>query len=237
MTILETLDKIAIDYSWSFSDKTIKDTSYITHGYYTYPAKFIPQLAGRLIEEYSKQGDIVIDPFMGSGTTVVEALVNDRIGIGTDVNEIAYLISKVKTTPIESKNLYKAFFKIENDLHLRLGKEYEQWVAEAHSQMPKNERIDYWFLPEQRDKLAIILFAIKEIGDKDIQDFFLVAFSQILKSTSIWLQKSIKPTRDLKKKSYDPLKLFLQQSQKMIKKHIEFDKLLSKRKYRYLPKD
>ncbi|WP_297972584.1 DNA methyltransferase [uncultured Capnocytophaga sp.] len=227
MTILETLDKIAIDYSWSFSDKTIKDTSYITHGYYTYPAKFIPQLAGRLIEEYSKQGDIVIDPFMGSGTTVVEALVNDRIGIGTDVNEIAYLISKVKTTPIESKNLYKAFFKIENDLHLRLGKEYEQWVAEAHSQMPKNERIDYWFLPEQRDKLAIILFAIKEIGDKDIQDFFLVAFSQILKSTSIWLQKSIKPTRDLKKKSYDPLKLFLQQSQKMIKKHIEFDKLLS----------
>ena len=59
-----------IDYTWSFSDKTIKDTSYITHAYYTYPAKFIPQLAKRLIEENSKEGDTILDPFMGSGTTV-----------------------------------------------------------------------------------------------------------------------------------------------------------------------
>lgn len=46
-TLLERTDlsTIPIDYSWSFADKTIKDTSYITHGYYTYPAKFIPQLA------------------------------------------------------------------------------------------------------------------------------------------------------------------------------------------------
>ena len=43
-------EAIPIDYSWSFTEKTIKDTSYITHGYYTYPAKFIPQLAQRLIQ-------------------------------------------------------------------------------------------------------------------------------------------------------------------------------------------
>ena len=91
---------ISIDYSWSFADKTVKETSYLTHGYYTYPAKFIPQLAARLIQTHSHEGDIVIDPFMGSSTTVVEAIINKRMGIGTDVNEIAWLLAKVKTTPI-----------------------------------------------------------------------------------------------------------------------------------------
>lgn len=110
------LSDIPIDYSWSFSDKTIKDTSYITHGYYTYPAKFIPQLAARLIKENSSENDIVIDPFLGSGTTVVEAIVNNRIGIGTDINEISYLIAKVKTTPINDLELMKEYSKLEIDL-------------------------------------------------------------------------------------------------------------------------
>jgi DNA modification methylase len=112
----QQLSTISIDYSWSFSDKTIKDTSYITHGYYTYPAKFIPQLAERLIKENSREGDVVIDPFMGSGTTVVEAIVNNRLGIGTDINEIANLLAKVKTTPIyywdSEKEVQNTIYKI-----------------------------------------------------------------------------------------------------------------------------
>jgi len=90
---------IPIIKDWSFADKTIKETAYITHSYYTYPAKFIPQLASRLIKDYSEKGEIVVDTFMGSGTTIVEAVVNNRIGIGTDINPIAHLVSKVKTTP------------------------------------------------------------------------------------------------------------------------------------------
>lgn len=43
----EILSNINVDKTWSFAEKTIKDTTYITHGYYTYPAKFIPQLASR----------------------------------------------------------------------------------------------------------------------------------------------------------------------------------------------
>jgi|GEM_PF-3435420 hypothetical protein len=49
----DNLSLIPIDYSWSFLDKTQKDTNYVTHGIYTYLAKFIPQLASRLICEYS----------------------------------------------------------------------------------------------------------------------------------------------------------------------------------------
>jgi len=129
-TLLERKDlsTVSIDYSWSFADKTIKDTSYITHGYYTYPAKFIPQLASRLINENSKDGDIVIDPFMGSGTTIVEAIINNRIGIGTDINEIAYLLAKVKTTPIKTAELLQEFGKVEFDLQSRLNGQYDYFL-------------------------------------------------------------------------------------------------------------
>lgn len=220
---------IPIDKSWSFSDKTIKDTTYITHGYYTYPAKFIPQLASRLINEYSSENDIIIDPFMGSGTTIVESIVNRRIGIGTDINNIAYLLSKVKTTPIKPIILMEELNKVIFDLYNRLNGQFDYFIKNAKKLLPPNERINYWFLPEQRDKLSIIFARILEIENKDVQDFFLIAFAQILKSCSIWLQKSVKPTRDKNKKIKEPLQLFINQLKKMIQKHYEFDKILDEK--------
>lgn len=224
---IKTLKEIEIDKSWSFSEKTIKDTSYITHGFYTYPAKFIPQLASRLILENSKENDIIIDPFMGCGTTIVESIVNNRIGIGTDINEIAYLITKVKTTPISYLDLQNEFNKIGISLYDRLNGQFKYFLSQSEKKLKYNERIDYWFKKEQKEKLSIILCRILEIKNNDIKDFFLVAFAQILKTVSIWMQKSVKPTRDNNKNNSDPLNLFLTQCKKMITKHSEFNKVLN----------
>lgn len=224
---IESLSKTPIDKSWSFSDKTIKHTAYITHGYYTYPAKFIPQLAARIITENSKEGDSVIDPFMGSGTTIVEAIVNKRIGIGIDVNEVAYLLAKVKSTPINSVELAKEFLNIQNDLSKRLNGKHEKYLNEATKRIPINGRIDYWFPEVQKSKLLVILDRILEIKNNDIKNFFLVSFAQILKSCSIWLQKSVKPTRDFSKKISDPHRLFITKTKKMIRKHDEFNSTIT----------
>ncbi len=223
---MTNFSELPIDYSWSFSDKTIKDTSYITHGYYTYPAKFIPQVASRLITENSFAGDIIVDPFMGSGTTIVEAIVNNRIGIGTDINEIAFLLAKVKTTPLEMTALAKEYDLIQQDLDFAVNWDYGNAVKSALEKIPDNERIDYWFLPQQKEKLAIIFARLLSIENENIRNFYFVAFAQILKSASIWLQKSVKPTRDMKKKIYDPIALFSAQAKKMLKKHSEFNALL-----------
>jgi DNA modification methylase len=217
---------ISIEYSWSFADKTPKDTAYITHGYYTYPAKFIPQLAARLICGHSDDGDIVIDPFMGSGTTIVEAMVNGRIGIGCDINEIACLVSEVKSTHIEYQRLLEEYQRIETDLKTRANGDFEQYARQAIAAIPQHERINYWFMPQQKEKLAIVLARITEIKNENILKFFLVAFAQILKSCSIWMQKSIKPTRDMGKTIYDPISLFLNQARKMIRHHYDFSKIL-----------
>src|SRR5919109_2723053 len=104
MQYLQT-EKVVDDDSWSFREIDRLGTSYLSHSYHRYPAKFIPQLAARLIKENSQVGELVCDPFMGSGTTLVEAIVNDRRTYGTDINPVAVLITKAKTTPIEPHNI------------------------------------------------------------------------------------------------------------------------------------
>src|SRR5919205_4653974 len=103
-----------VDDSWSFKEIDRVGTSYLTHSYHRYPAKFIPQLAARLIKENTIFGDLVCDPFMGSGTTLVEAIVHDRRAYGTDINPAAVLITKAKTTPIEPQKLERKVQSLKN---------------------------------------------------------------------------------------------------------------------------
>jgi len=73
----------------------------LTHTFYRYPARFSPVFARACIQSYSKPGDVVLDPYMGGGTTVIEALVLERRAIGSDINSLAVFIARVKTTPLE----------------------------------------------------------------------------------------------------------------------------------------
>lgn len=77
----------------------------LTHTFYRYPARFSPQFAGTAIELFSKPGDVVLDPFMGGGTTIVEAFVRGRTPVGNDLNELAVFIARVKTTSLSEAQL------------------------------------------------------------------------------------------------------------------------------------
>ncbi|MBM4286878.1 MAG: site-specific DNA-methyltransferase [Deltaproteobacteria bacterium] len=74
-----------------------------THSFYRYPARFSPLFARAIIKTFSQPGDLVFDPFMGGGTSLVEARALGRIVIGSDINKLSVFISKVKTT-VFSKN-------------------------------------------------------------------------------------------------------------------------------------
>jgi len=115
-----------VDDTWSFKELTRIQTSYITHGYHRYPAKFIPQLAGRIIKENSRVGNLVCDPFMGSGTTLVEAILSGRLTYGTDINPVSVLISKSKTTPIEPAFLKKEMYMLLENIKLGIANRHEQ---------------------------------------------------------------------------------------------------------------
>ncbi|MCH7500579.1 MAG: site-specific DNA-methyltransferase [Nitrospinae bacterium] len=77
------------------STKTVNG---LTHNFYRYPARFSPLFPREAIKCFTQPGDLVIDPFMGGGTTIVEAQSLGRKSLGSDINSLAVFISKVKTT-------------------------------------------------------------------------------------------------------------------------------------------
>src|SRR5262245_41526250 len=70
----------------------------LTHNFYAYPARFSPKFVRAAIKALSEPGDLILDPFMGGGTTLVEALALGRDAVGADISSLATFISEVKTT-------------------------------------------------------------------------------------------------------------------------------------------
>ena len=62
----------------------------------SYMAMFPPSLPHYFIRRFTKKGDIILDPFSGRGTTALEAIAQNRIGIGNDLNDLAYVLTKGK---------------------------------------------------------------------------------------------------------------------------------------------
>jgi hypothetical protein len=70
----------------------------LTHGYYKYPARFSPSFARAAIETFTKPGDICLDPHVGGGTALVEAIASGREAIGVDISTLAEFVTGIKCT-------------------------------------------------------------------------------------------------------------------------------------------
>lgn len=77
----------------------------LTHNFYRYPARFSPLFTRAAIEAFTTKNDLVFDPFMGGGTTLVEATAMGRKAVGTDLNSLAVFLAQVKTTVLRAKQL------------------------------------------------------------------------------------------------------------------------------------
>src|SRR5919206_4827472 len=110
---------------WESKDAS---TRYLTHSYHPYSAKYIPQIPSYLISNLTKKNDLILDNFVGSGTTLVESKVLGRHAIGVDINPLACLVAKVKITNIEKADLKRisaVCMSIKEDiLKLRASREY-----------------------------------------------------------------------------------------------------------------
>lgn len=78
--------------------ETAEDRAHV-HGFHAYPARAHPVTARRLVEGFTEKGATVLDPFCGSGTILVEAMLAGRAAIGTDLNPIAVMLARSKTYP------------------------------------------------------------------------------------------------------------------------------------------
>jgi DNA modification methylase len=172
---------------WSFTDN---DTTFLSHDIHPYPAKFIPQIPGTIIDKLSFPGDLVWDPFGGSGTTALEALLRNRRTISTDINPIGQIIGQAKTTTLsydgeESLLRFLAHIEqfIENTGHI--GMYINKHEAELSAQVPEIPNFEKWFSPQAIHELSLIKHLISvELTPDDAVVIARASLSKIVTKAS-----------------------------------------------------
>ena len=155
------------------------DQSFLTHGLHKYPAKFFPELPRWLIKRYSQENDQILDPFAGSGTTNVEALLSRRNSVGIDVDPFSRFISRVKVTPLVETEL-----KLAQKAILEAILNYRPSLV-AESDLPDFPYRDNWFNKEILLELTYLKKQIKFLDtDDSVKDFFKVCLSSIIRAVS-----------------------------------------------------
>ncbi len=164
-----------INDRWTFRKV---DTKEYTHGYHAYPAMMIPQIARTLIEEYSPKGELrtILDPYMGSGTTLVEAALKGVNSIGTDLNPLARLMSKVKTTHYDEGLIKNQFIEI--SFHLSF---YDVGKV-LNRNFDRVSNYSYWYSEDVLLKLSYLQQLIDEYANDS--DFFRLILAEIVREVS-----------------------------------------------------
>jgi len=174
------------------------------YGIHPYPAMFHFMVVRRLITEFSNEGDLVLDPFMGSGVVGTECLINNRNFVGYDINPLAVMIAKVRSTPISRGVLLKVLNMIREN--------YRRTPPETVEFL----NIHYWFKDDIIKDLSRLRRVILDIKEAKIREFFLVVFSEVVRKVSNAEYSEFKLLRRKKDRELDVIKTFTEISLKNI---------------------
>ena len=164
------------DTTW---DYRAADTKEYTHRFHNYPAMMIPQVARRLLERHGARGGRLLDPYCGTGTSLVEASLFGMDAVGCDINPHARLIAKAKVAPIRLDALDAKLDSLRETLF-----RYEMSGDLPDRPAPFVLNRDYWFSDEVTRWLSAIRHEIIEEPDCDIRKFLWVAFSETVRECS-----------------------------------------------------
>ena len=146
-----------------------------THYLHPYPAKLLPQIAHFFLAAsvLSKPGNLVLDPFGGTGTVALEALLAGRRALQSDANPLARLIAQTKTKLLSEKSLQQAFANLQSRYKLARAKKVSDVV-----------NVDYWYGRDEIRALSRLRIAITGENQKKIREFLLVTFSAVARKAS-----------------------------------------------------
>ena len=182
---------------WDFKGA---DTKSLTHCFHSYPAMMIPQIAGRLIDLYGKGARTLMDPYCGTGTSLVEANARGINAKGSDLNPLARLIASAKTCRSPAARMAPHMQRMRDKLLSGgLG-------AFPTAPAPAFPNMDFWFPKNVRNKLAAVKFHIGQIADTGVRNFLLVAFSETVRECSYTRNGEFKLYRmtEQQRKKFDP---------------------------------
>lgn len=202
-------------------------SNYSSHNFHSFPAKFPPQLPKLFIEELTEADEVVLDPMIGSGTTMVEAYFSNRKGIGFDIDPLAIKIAKAKTKSLNKKEIINTGLKIYNNAKIDYYDNRDKLLKllDEHFEPKTKEFLDYWFLEETQLELISLWYQIDNIQIEELKNFFEVVFSSIIitKSGGVSLALDLGHTRPHK------VKAILDSNENVICGDKDFD--ISKKRY------
>ena len=156
------------------------------HSFHRYYGKLIPAIPAAYIKEFTNEGDLIFDPFSGSGTTAVEALLNNRNFVGVEINPLSVSIARTKTKKLRTELLQQFNDELLSLIHQ---KSYEV----NDSDMPYLYNRDHWFKSFVQHDLIVIKKAIDDffltLNDDfteidDYKSFYQMTLSAIIKNVS-----------------------------------------------------
>lgn len=154
----------------------VPNTTYLTHGIHSYPAKFIPQIPRHFIKNQTRVGDTVLDPFAGSGTALVEATLLGRNSEGGDVNPLSPRLWRVKT-----------YFEDEVTSWGFVLPEFYKHLKETEAPPPPAiPNLSVWFDPEPARELSRIFEAVRtfDTPSEALREFLLACASSTVRKVS-----------------------------------------------------
>lgn len=190
------------------------------NGIHSYPAMFHPRVVEKLIIQFSKENDQILDPFLGSGVSAVEVSVNNRKFVGYDINPLAILISKTRTTPLDKVSLEHGFNKI---------LKYIEYKNDIH---PSFMNIDFWFSKIRINDITKLISSINRLDNDLEKQFFKVCLSETIRTVSRTKSNEFKLVKRVKPCSKTTLYIF----EKYVKKNVELlTNYYLKHKIKYKP--
>jgi DNA modification methylase len=201
----------------------------LTHGYHPYPAKFHATVPCMMLLEYAKPGYNVLDPFVGCGTTLVEALVHGCTATGVDIHPLAALISEVKTTCLTKEQMEQARDVARwasSIANLRSGQvdlfQEHHNVASLPVDIPDFDNRDHWFYPESQLDLGILRAKILTVHPRVLRNFLWIAMSSIIVRSSRQDSETRYRAVDRPYRSGYALRAFSAKLIQMLSEHAEF---------------
>jgi len=173
------------------------------HGYFTRQSW---DIVNTYIKNFSQPGDLVLDPFGGSGVTAVEALVTNRKAINIDINPMAVFMVSALLAPINFNLFSESYRKVREEYVSKMPKTKKdidkilnEYPGPLNLSLPKGsdvESVSELFSKEQTAQLSLLKAIIKKEKDKDIRNTLLLMFSGLVTKKNLTYHTSKIATKD-----------------------------------------
>lgn len=203
-----------------------EDSRMFLHNFCWYPSRFIPIIPAYLIQALSNPGETIFDPFCGSGTTLIEALKQNRNAIGIDLNPVGCFISKTKGNIIIGKEVNIKEIEELRDHILELSLQGGKLEIEH---IPNLEINQAWYHPDTLKMLGYLFYAIDKLPAGITRDICRVFFISILMPSSgidsnkpyTYYADNVRPKKN-NKLVKDAIKLFFIKIDLFLKEYRQF---------------